>query len=107
MALDVLRLMQATDALRNRNEVAEYSALAAEAALPGEAVAAIAAAKRAGIVKAGDSPLAERLKAQGERAGDAESPIGAYANKSATPSNPQVAGATGTGLAGHGRPRTE
>src|SRR3546814_11876233 len=55
MSLDVFRLMQATDALRNRNEVAEYSALAAEAALPGEAVAAIAAAKRAGIVKAGDS----------------------------------------------------
>src|SRR3546814_10718812 len=55
MSLDVFRLMQATDALRNRNEVAAYSALAAEAALPGEAVAAIAAAKRAGIVTAGDS----------------------------------------------------
>src|SRR3546814_9959727 len=92
MSLDVFRLMQATDALRNRNEVAEYSALAAEAALPGEAVAAIAAAKRAGIVKAGDSQLAERLKAQGERAGDEESTIGAYAKKSATLSNPKVAG---------------
>src|SRR3546814_5099416 len=59
MSLDVFRLMQATDALRNRNEVAEYSAIAAEAAPPGEAVAAIAAAKRAGNGKAGHSNPAD------------------------------------------------
>src|SRR3546814_20797537 len=47
--------------------------------------------------------LAERLKAQGERAGDEESTIGAYAKKSATLSNPKVAGATGDVLAGYGR----
>src|SRR3546814_10071571 len=41
MSLDVFRLMRATGSLLNRNEVAEYAALATEGALPGEAVSVI------------------------------------------------------------------
>src|SRR3546814_11624320 len=56
MSLDVFRLMQANDALRNPNDVAEYSAPAAAAALPGEEVAATASAQPAGTRKAGYPP---------------------------------------------------
>ncbi|MBB5707970.1 tetratricopeptide repeat protein [Sphingopyxis panaciterrulae] len=102
MSLDVFRLMRATGSLLNRNEVAEYAALATEGALPGEAVSVIRDSKQSGIVKASDSQLNDMLKTQTERAGDEESTLDAYAKKPSTLSNPKVAGATGDALIGYG-----
>src|SRR3546814_17153871 len=77
MSLDVFRLMRATGSLLNRNEVAEYAALATEGALPGEAVSVIRDSKQSGIVKASDSQLNDMLKTQTERDGDEASQLDA------------------------------
>src|SRR3546814_8051056 len=79
MSLDVFRLMRATGSLLNRNEVADYAALATEGALPGESVSVISDSKQSGIVKASDSQLNDMLKTQTERAGDEEATLDAYA----------------------------
>lgn len=102
-SLDTFRLMRATNSLLDRNEYTEYAALATEAALPGEAVAAIRDGQAKKVVPTPDAKLDAVAKAQEERAGDEEATLGAYAKKPSTLSNPKVAGATGDALVGYGR----
>lgn len=103
VGLDVLRLMRATNAMLQRPEYLEYAALATEAALPGEVVALIKAGKASKVIPTPDAKLDEIAKAQGERMGDEESTLTAYAAKPTTQSNPKVAGATGDAMVSYGR----
>src|SRR3546814_11787571 len=75
MSLDVFRLMRATGSLLNRNEVAEYAALATEGALPGDTVSVIRASKQSGIVKASDSQHNAMCKTTTKRHADAKPTI--------------------------------
>ena len=103
IALDVLRLMRATHSMLQRPEYLEYAALATEAALPGEVVSLIKVGRDTNVIPKPDAKLDEIAKAQGERIGDEESTLTAYAAKPTTLSNPKVAGATGDAMVGYGR----
>jgi uncharacterized protein (DUF2147 family) len=103
IALDTLRLMRATNSMLQRPEYLEYATLATEAALPGEVVSLIKAGKASNVIPQADARLDEIAKAQGERIGDEESTLTAYAAKPSTLSNPKVAGATGDAMVGYGR----
>ena len=103
VALDTLRLMRATNSMLQRPEYLEYAALATEAALPGEVVSVIKAGKTAKVIPDKDTKFDEIAKAQGDRIGDEESTLTAYAAKPTTLSDPKRAGATGDVMVGYGR----
>ncbi|WP_411342143.1 tetratricopeptide repeat protein [Sphingopyxis sp. J-6] len=103
IALDTLRLMRATKSMLQRPEYSEYAALATEAALPGEVVALVAEGKASKVIPTPDPNFDGIAKTQGERAGDEESTLTAYAAKPSTQSNPKVAGATGDTLVSYRR----
>lgn len=103
IALDTLRLMRATKSMLQRPEYSEYAALATEAALPGEVVSLVAEGKASKVIPTPDVTFDAIAKAQGERAGDEESTLTAYAQKPTTLSNPKVAGATGDALVSYNR----
>ncbi|WP_447762726.1 tetratricopeptide repeat protein [Sphingopyxis panaciterrae] len=103
IALDTLRLMRATKSMLQRPEYSEYASLATEAALPGEVVALIKEGKASKVIPTPDPNFDGIAKTQGERAGDEESTLTAYAQKASTQSNPKVAGATGDAMVSYGR----
>ena len=103
VALDVLRLMRATNSMLQRPEYSEYAALATEAALPGEVVSLIKAGRSSKVIPTPDAKMDEMLKSQSERAGDEEATLTEYAKRPATLSNPKVAGATGDTMVSYGR----
>lgn len=103
IALDTLRLMRATNSMLQRPEYLEYVQLATEAALPGEVVSLIKAGRASKVIATPDAKLDEAFKSQGERIGDEESTLTAYAAKPSTLSVAKTAGATGDAMVGYGR----
>jgi hypothetical protein len=103
IALDILRLMRATNSMLQRPEYIEYASLATEAALPGEVVKLIEYGQANKVIPTPDAKLDEVAKTQKDRAGDEEATLTAYAAKPGTQSNPKVAGATGDTMVSYGR----
>ncbi|AMG74558.1 hypothetical protein [Sphingopyxis granuli] len=103
VTLDTLRLMRASKAMLQRAEYLEYTALATEAALPGEVVSLIKEGRASKVIPTPDANFDEAFKAQKDRIGDEETTLAAYAQKPSTLSNPKVAGATGDAMVGYGR----
>ncbi|MBL8651497.1 MAG: tetratricopeptide repeat protein [Sphingopyxis sp.] len=103
IALDTLRLMRATNSMLQRPEYLEYVQLATEAALPGEVVSLIKAGRASKVIATPDAKLDEAFKSQGERIGDEELTLTAYAAKPSTLSVAKTAGATGDAMVGYGR----
>lgn len=102
--LDILRLMRATNAMTQRPEYLEYSALAVEAGYPGEAIAVIRQGQNNGVIPKGDTHFGNILETQTPRAAADAAAVAADANKAATLNNPKAARSTADVLVGIGQP---
>lgn len=100
--LDILRLMRATNAMTERAEYSEYTALAIETGMPGEVVSVIQQGKTKGVIPAKDTHFDGILESQVPRARDDAKAVLADAARPATLSNPRAALGTADALVAQG-----
>ena len=102
LTLDTLRLMRATDALKEKAEVLEYAALATESGLPGEVLSLIDSARAKGVVPASDAKFNEIYAAQKARTNGDKAALDADAAKGAALPTARRARSTADALFGYG-----
>lgn len=100
--LDILRLMRATNAMTDRAEYSEYTALAIETGMPSEVVAVIQQGKTKGVIPAKDAHFDGILESQIPRARDDAKLVLADAARPATLTNPRAALGTADALVAQG-----
>lgn len=102
LALDIFRLMRATNSMTARADYLEYAANATEAGLPGEVVALINEGQASGVVPKADPRFGEILATQTTRAAGEKASLMADVSKAASLPSAKRARSSADALIGFG-----